>query len=118
MEITYHWSPKWGSRQLPPRPVGRITSPTRHASQSIAVLKCQPKGLLMDRPQWRPRLQSAPIGPPWRGEENVRKYRQKKNVGREKQSRLLCWYIIGTLPLLLGFDEREQENKRARYCDF
>ena len=51
MEITYHWSPKWGSRQLPPGPVGQITPPTRHVSQTIAVLKRQPKGLLMDRPQ-------------------------------------------------------------------
>ena len=68
----------------------------------------------MDCPQWRPQLQSAPIGPPWRGDPNVRKSRQKKNVGREKQSRLLCWYIIGTLPILLGL---VRETKKIRGSD-
>ena len=101
MERAYHWRPKWGSRKLIPWPVGRITSPTQHESQSIAVLKCQPKCLLLDRPQWCLRLQLATIGAPWRGDPSVRKTRQKKNVGREKQARLICRYIIGTLPLLL-----------------
>ena len=68
----------------------------------------------MDRPQCRPRLQLAPIGTPWSGDPNVRKPRQKRNVGREKQARLLCRYIIGTLPLLLGLDEGDQENMRVR----
>ena len=36
----------------------------------------------------------------------------------EKQARLLCQYNIITLPLLLGLDERDQENTRVRYCDF
>ena len=107
MEITNHWIPNRSSRQLPSRPVGQITSTTQHASQSIEVLKCQPKGLLMDRPSWRTRFQEAPIGTPWRGDPNVRKLQQKNNVGREKQARLLCPSIIGTLPLLLGFDERD-----------
>ena len=114
MESTYHWSPKRGIQQLPHQPMGLITSPTRHASQSIAFLQRQPTCMFMDRPQWHPRLQSAPIGAPWRRNTNVRKPRQKKNVGREKQDRLLCWYIIGTLPILLELDERDQENKRVR----
>ena len=118
MERAYHWRPKWGSRKLILRPVGRITSQTRHASQSIAVLKCQPKCLLMDRPQWCLRLQLATIGAPWRGKPNFRKPQQNKNVGHEKQARLLCWHVIGSLPILLGLDERDQENKRVRYCDF
>ena len=98
--------------------MGRITSPTRHASQSIVVLKRQPEGLLIGSPQWRSQLQSAYIGTPWRVDQNVRKPRQKKNLWREKQAWLLWWYIIGTLPLFLGLDVREQENKRVRYCDF
>ena len=43
---------------------------------------------------------------------------KRKTGGVRIKARLLCWCIIGTLPLLLGLDERDQENKRIRYCDF